>query len=97
MATVNYWFGSWVSGAGQSDFAPGQSHSWVMWGFNYGDVVDVSAHPVVIVNIHEERVLEVTDVRIEADETGKRFYFTVKNVGSNSMPGYGMGFSMISR
>jgi len=96
MATTNYWFGSWVSGAGQSDLYPNQSHGWVMWGFNYGDAVDVSAHPVVLLNAHEERVLQVLDVRIEGDDTGRRLYFTVKNVGSNPVPGYGMGFSMIS-
>jgi hypothetical protein len=95
MANVSYWFGSWVSSQG-NDLVPGDSHEWIMWGFNYGDAMSVSAHPVVLLNALVERTLSVEDVRVESDLSGNRLYFTIRNTGSNSVPGYGMGFSMIS-
>ena len=93
MANVTYFFAYWV-GAEGNDLYPGQSHRWIMWGFNYGDALSVSAHPVA--GPAGDRYLTVQDIQVEADESGRRFYFTVKNVGSVSIPGYGMGFSQIS-
>lgn len=94
MATTNYWFGYWVSAEG-GDLNPGQAHSWIFWGFGYGDAVAVSAHPVT--NNVDERILQVENVRVEAGSGGRRLFFTVRNAGVNSIPGYGMGFSMISQ
>ena len=93
MPNVNYFFASWSTTG--NDFYPGQSHSWMMWGFGYGDVVSVTAHPVA--GPAGDRFLVVEDVKIEGDSTGRRLYFTVRNVGNISMPGYGMGFSWITR
>ncbi|WP_299590641.1 hypothetical protein [Mucilaginibacter sp.] len=100
MANISYWFGSWVSGwesGGSPDLRPGETHNWTFWGFKYGDAVSVTAHPVVLINYLEERVLNIENVRIEGDLSGSRLYFTVRNSGSNSVPGYGLGFSIISQ
>jgi len=94
MPNVSYFFGSWTAGE-DGYLYPGQSHYWLMWGFSYGDAVSVSAHPVA--GPAGERFLAVEDIKIEGDPGGRRLYFTVKNVGSISIPGYGMGFSWISQ
>ncbi len=97
MATTLYWFGSWVSGPGQAYLNPGAAHYWVLWGFEYGSAISVTAHSVVLVNELVERTLTVEDVRVEGDNTGRRLYFTVRNTGSNATPGYGMGFSFVTQ
>jgi hypothetical protein len=94
MANVNYFFTSWVGSEGD-DFYPGDTHYWVMWGFDYGNIVYASAHPVV--GPPGERVLAVEDIRIEGDPSGRRLYCTVRNVGAYSMPAYGIGFSWVSK
>ncbi len=91
MANVSYWSGSWVGG----ELAPGQPHYWNFVGFNYGDVVDVSAHPIAGDPNAGQRILEVEDLRFEADVSGRRMYFTVRNVGASSVPGYAMGFAIV--
>jgi hypothetical protein len=95
MANVSYWAGSWASGGDGDDLGPGESHNWIMWGFDYGDAVSLSAHPVVGAPV--ERYLAVENTRIEADPNGRRLYFTVRNVGQNSVPGYTIGYSWVSQ
>jgi len=95
MATVNRAFFSWISQEG-FDLAPGAAHSWWMTGFKYGDVLSVTAHSIVGNPFAPHRVLAVTDVRVDAQLTGETLLFTVRNVGSFSTPGYGLGISWIS-
>jgi len=95
MATVNRAFFSWVSQEG-FDFMPGAAHSWWMTGFKYGDALSVTAHSVVGNPLAPHRVLAVTDVRVDGQPTGRTLLFTVRNVGSYSIPGYGVGISWIS-
>jgi hypothetical protein len=95
LATVTYWFGWWVSAGVGDDLGPGETHNWIMWGFNYGDALSLSAHPVT--GPPEERVLAVENVRIEGDAGGRRLYYTVRNVGMSSVPGYGIGYAMVSQ
>jgi hypothetical protein len=97
MATVSHWFGSWVSGGPTDDLHPGQPHYWIFWGFNYGDALSLSAHAVAGNPNVGERILAVEDVRVEADPSGRRLYFTVRNVGAASVPGYGIGYAMVSQ
>lgn len=96
MATVNRAFFTWVSPDEGFDFFPGAAHSWWMTGFNYGDVLSVSAHSVVGDPYAPHRVLAVTDLRVDAQLTGGTLLFTVRNVGGYSTPGYGVGVSWIS-
>ncbi len=93
MANVSYWSSSWVSGVGAPPLASGETHEWISWGFNYGDVLNVSAHPVTA---GDPVILEVQNIRIEHDVTGQRLYFTVKNVGNLFTRGYAMAFSIIT-
>ncbi|HTF68254.1 MAG TPA: hypothetical protein VK638_36815 [Edaphobacter sp.] len=95
MATVNRAFFSWTSGPG-GDFTPGSAHNWWMTGFKYGDVLSVTAHSVVGNPFAPHRVLAVENVRVDGDPGGHTFLFTVRNVGSFSTPGYGVGISWIS-
>ena len=74
---------------------PGDVHSWIMWGFNYGDVVSVSAHPVVG-NPNAERILAVENVHVEGNVGGRRLLFDVRNVGPDSIPGYINAYSWVS-
>ena len=94
MANVSYFFSSWTSAGPGSDLAPGGTHGWIMWGFDYGHMINVSAHPVV--GGPGERKLAIENVQIQGDTTGRRLLFTVRNVGSTFVPGYGMGFGWIS-
>jgi hypothetical protein len=96
MANVSFFFGSWVSAGPGNDMPPGSTHSWVMWGFNYGDSVNVTAQPVQSLNQGgPEYILAVENVRMQTDPGGRRLFFTVRNVGPNAVDGYGMGFGMI--
>jgi len=95
MATVIAWSGSWTSSGGASDLKPGQAHNWTAWGFNYGDAIDVTAHPVVGAP-GAERILEVQNLRAEGDPSGgRRIFYTVRNVGTSSVPGYAIGYAWI--
>jgi hypothetical protein len=95
MATVNRAFVSWT--ATGAYFAPGATHSWwVTSGFKYGDAMSVTAHPVTGDPAALHRVLAVESVRIDGDPGGRTLRFTVHNVGSYEIPGYGIGISYIS-
>jgi hypothetical protein len=67
-----------------------------MTGFKYGDAMSVTAHPVVGNPAALHRVLAVDNVRIDGDPGGRTLRFTVRNAGSFSIPGYGVGIGWIS-
>jgi hypothetical protein len=93
MATVNYWLGTWVS-ADEVGLGPGETHSWIAWGFfNYGDAISISAHPVVLAGV--DRQLAVENVSVEGNDSGRRVFYTVRNVGSSSVIAYGVGYGAI--
>jgi len=95
MATVTYWFGSWVAAGGASYLMPGATHHWVAWGpFSYGHSLVVTAHPVVLAGV--SRALAVEDIQIQGDGSGRRIFYTVRNVGGEPVPGYGVGYTAIS-
>ncbi len=96
MANVSYMSGSWVSAGPAHDLAPGRSHSWISWGFGYGDALSVSAHPVVGAPVGE-RILAVENVRVEGDPSGRRLYYTVRNAGPTSVPGYALAVAWVSQ
>ncbi len=93
MATVHRTFLSWT---GPSSLNPGESHGWWMTGFSYGDAMSVTAHPVTGNPSATKRELAVENIRIEGRPSGLTLLFTVRNVGSHSIPGYGVGISYIS-
>jgi len=39
-------------------------------------------------------VLRIEDMRIDGTPTGRTLLFTVRNVGTDSIPGYGLGISV---
>jgi hypothetical protein len=94
MANVTYWSSTWVS-AGGNDLLPGQAHDWIMSGFNYGDTVFVTAHPITG-NPQADRVLAVENNRIEGNVSGRRLFYTVRNVGPDSVPAYIKGYTWVS-
>jgi len=94
MANVNYAFFSWT--APGAYLFPGAAHSWWMTGFKYGDAMSVTAHPVVGDPSALHRVLAVENIRIDGDPGGRTLRFIVRNVGSDPIPGYGVGISVIS-
>jgi hypothetical protein len=67
-----------------------------MVGFQYGDALSVTAHPVIGNPNALHRVLTVENVRVDGTPTGRTLLFTVRNVGGFSIPGYGVGISFIS-
>lgn len=90
MANVSYW-----SSAVMNDLLPGDADPWIMWGFNYGDVVYVSAHPVVG-DPNAERILRIENLRIEGNVGGRRLMFDARNAGPDSIPGYILAYSWVS-
>jgi hypothetical protein len=94
MANVSYWQGGWASG-GSDDLLPGQTHSWIAWGFSASDVVSLTAQPVVG-NPDATRILAVENVTVEGDVTGRRMFYNVRNAGPDSIPGYLVNFGYIS-
>jgi hypothetical protein len=45
----------------------------------------------------EEQALAVENVRQDADSTGRRQFFTVRNVGQNFVDAYGIGYSFVNQ
>ncbi|HSK73257.1 MAG TPA: hypothetical protein VK892_16275 [Pyrinomonadaceae bacterium] len=97
MATVSYAFFSWTAVGASNDLLPGQEHQWSMWGgdFNYGDAIMVTAHPVTRQGIN--RALAVEKVKISNAVLNTTLSFVVKNVGTERVPGYGLGFDWVDR
>ncbi len=82
------------TGSSINSIPPGAEENWVLWGFSWGDVVEISAHPFVLVG-GQDRKLAVTDIMSEAAPDGsRRIFFTVKNTG-NSALNYGVFTSWI--
>jgi len=93
MANVDYWAGSWVG----DDLLPNETHDWIMWGFQYGDAVSLTAQAVTGNPNAGERILRIENQRFEGDPSGRRLYYTVRNVSNEPIPGYIVGFAMISQ
>lgn len=93
MANVHYYFGNWTSAGPANDFLPGQVHRWIFWGFDYGDAVSITAHPIIG---PVQRFLTVENIRTESHPNGRQMFFDVRNVGNEAMPGYGFGITWIS-
>ena len=94
MARVSYVFGSWQPADHDEVLGPGESHEWEAWGFGYGDAISVTAHSTAG---EAARYLGVENVRVLGMAGNRRVLFTVRNVGHESVPAYGVGASWISR
>jgi hypothetical protein len=95
VANVRYWFGSWVSTNGD-ELPPGGVHSWVAWSYNYGETITITANPLIDESGGEQQILTVENVQVEADVSGRRMFFNVRNVGPGSIDGYGIAYSFVS-
>ena len=90
MATVIYG----PKGFSINDLPPGAQEGWVLWGFKWGDVVEITGHPFSLEG-GKDRKLAVINVESEAAPDGsRRIFFTVKNTGSSSL-NYGVFTSWI--
>jgi hypothetical protein len=91
MAQLIWWLdGGW---AGAQEMAPGDVHYWVAWGggLKFDDVITLMAHPVLGDPNAQERVLQVENVKAEGTSDGtRRIYYSVRNVGQEWIPGYGL-------
>ena len=95
MATVSYAFFSSVIIGTTNDLHSGGVHNWSMWGgdFNYGDAIMVTAHPIGRPGV----ALAVEQVRIHRGITPTTLSFAVKNVGTETVIGYGLGFAWVDQ
>jgi hypothetical protein len=96
MASVHRAFFSWL-GPG-TYFNPGESHNWWMTGFDYGDVVSVTAQSVGGLYGDTHGVLMVDNVRVDRPRGpgGPTLLFRINNVGGTPVPAYGFGVGWIS-
>ena len=92
MANVNYWFGYWLAASEADALAPGEVHSWIAWPYSYGDSIGISASPL---EGGEEHLLAVENVSLQADASGRRMFFSVRNTGRSQVDAYGIGYSHI--
>jgi hypothetical protein len=103
MAHVSYSSGTWTAtGEGLDHLVPGAVHSWIAWGFGDGDAIVVSAHPGHLggnppINIPEEQILTVENLRTEWNPTGRRIFFDVQNTGSFAVFGYVIAYAFINK
>jgi hypothetical protein len=96
MANVSYWQASWVSMEGYP-MSPGDVHYWEASPLGYLEAWSVTAVPIAG-GEDPTAILGVEDVRVIADASGSRgFLFSVKNVGTSYIDGYGMNFSIVSQ
>jgi hypothetical protein len=68
-----------------------------MWGgdFDYGDAIMVTAHPA---GRRRGRALAVEEVKILSDPTTPtKLSFVVRNVGTETVVGYGLGFAWVDK
>lgn len=80
MATV-FHLGPWGY-ASLNGMPPGAEHHWWHTGFAYGDVVQVTAHPIH--RAGREGHMSVTRISSHVSPTGGRtIFFTVRNVGND--------------
>lgn len=87
MATVEYSFFSVVT-----SISPGAviGVSWSHRGFDYGDAITVTAHPI-------RSVLAVQNLRVFREGSIVRLAFDVANVGSRAEIAFGLGFGWVDR
>jgi hypothetical protein len=87
MATVEYSFFSILSSIG-----PGQAIgiTWSHPGFDYGDAITVTAHPI-------RAVLAVQNLRVFRDGSLVRLAFEVVNVGPRPEIAFGVGLGWVDR
>lgn len=66
-----------------------------MWGgdFDYGDAITVTAHPIGRPGV----ALAVEQMRIDRSILPSTLSFAVKNVGSATVVGYGLGFAWVDK
>ncbi len=77
-----------------NDLQPGLEENWVLWGFNWSSVIEISAHPFANIG-GQDRKLAVMNIESEAAPDGsRRIFFTVKNTGTSSI-NYGVRTSWI--
>ena len=98
MASQFYFSLSWVSTEG-GDMAPGETHYWSAWFFSWGDVINLTAHAVIGEFSNARRIMTVQNIRtdVRPDGGGRILLFEVKNVGTNSIPGYIVGGSVVNQ
>ena len=96
MANVSYWQASWVSMEG-FPMSPGEVHYW--WAVPVGYLEDWSVTAVPVAGGEDPpQILSVGDVQVTADASGGHtFLFSVKNVGTSYIDGYGVDFEIISQ
>lgn len=93
---ISFVSGSWIGNGDEGVYLmPGESQTWLMWGFKYEDTVSVAAHPFGFVT--DELYLAVENINFEGGRNGLRLHFTVKNIGTVPIFGYGVSVSWISR
>lgn len=102
MASVQYWDFGWVS-ADEFGMAPGDTHYWIAYPFEFGDVVNLMAHAVSGTPTDPQpqdanSQLIVENVYTSVDANGQRtIVFNVKNVGPTYILGYNVGSSVINK
>lgn len=97
MATVTYTDLSWTSTEG-NEMAPGDTHYWLSYPFDYGDVVNIMAHSVSGDPDAPVRELIVQNVYTAVDTNGQRtVVFNIRNNGSYSIPGYLAGIGIVNK
>ncbi len=93
MATVSYFFASWVD-SGETGLLPGAQHFWQLTGFGYGDFVGVTVS--ALTSDAGPQQLMVKDVQSQTSGGTRRLLFTIQNTGSVRALGYGMNFAFVS-
>ena len=96
MATVVYWSSSWASAGDGYDLKSGDSHKWGVGVFRYGDVISVTAFPVIGDPL-VTRNLAIRNLRSETNPDGLLFLFEVANVGNSSVPGYSVNLAVFNK
>jgi hypothetical protein len=97
MATVTYTDFSWTSTEG-NEMAPGHTHYWLSYPYNYGDVINLMARSVSGDPGAPVRELIVENVYMAVDiERATHVVFNVRNNGPYSIPGYLVGWSIIKK
>ena len=95
MANVAFYFFGWVSTNG--DMAPGDVHNWWSASYAYGDAISLTASPVIGDPGGPVRELTVSNVRMDGNNNGTRtLLWSVKNTGTQSIQGYGIGISVVN-
>jgi hypothetical protein len=78
--------------------APGDTHYWETYPYNYGDVVNLMAHAVSGDPTAPDRQLIVENTHTAVDPQGQRtIVYNVRNVGTNYIDGYLVGLSIINQ